>query len=451
MSASPLPVAGGRDAAPGTPRSRRPSLALDLPAVRAAWWPLTLAFRDPAIERRYQVAIGRDGRNGYRLSCLIGIVLWLAAIAVVPASRHAGTWLPTAVCLLCAAANAGGLAVAGWARTLDRQNLAATPIAIGTGISALVLAAALDVRPAHAAGALVLIAVFWFIARVRFVFAVVRMVALLVAFALLVGMAPEPGTLALDAFLLTAAMAGVLIGLYRMELTSRRLFRTEMELADRSAALARENRSVGTLLGNLLPLTVARRLRAGEETIADEVPDATVLFADLAGFTPLAHGMAASEVVAHLDELFSRFDALADDAGVEKIKTIGDAWMAAGGVPDPTPHHPATIVELGVRMVAAVAAYAAETGLPLALRVGVHTGPLVAGVIGTRKLQYDLWGDTVNVASRLESTGVPGAVQVSRATLERLGGRYAATFRGPVLLKGVGAVDTWLVSGPAVT
>jgi adenylate cyclase len=249
----------------------------------------------------------------------------------------------------------------------------------------------------------------------------------------------------LDAFMLIAAMSGVLLGLFRMELTARRLFRSDLALAAQTEALARENRQAQSLLLNILPAPVAGRLRAGEDTIADEVPDATVLFADLVGFTPLAHQMMPSDLVRHLDELFSRFDAVADRAGVEKIKTVGDAYMAAGGIPEALPGHPERVVALGLEMIAIVARYAAESGLPLALRVGVHTGPLVAGVIGTHKFQYDLWGDTVNVASRLEATGVPGAVHVSRATRERLDDGFSVRRRGLVPLKGVGDVETWLV------
>jgi adenylate cyclase len=448
MSASPLPVIGGRDAAPGTPRSRLPALDLDLSALRSALWPITLAFRDPALERRYQLAKGRDGIGGYRLAFVIGAVLWLIATQVVPVRHRSDVLLPLVVGLLCALANAAGLVASRWTRTLDRQNAVATPIAIGTGVGALILADAMGVTEAYAASGLVLIAVFWFIARVRFVYAAARTFALLICFTAAVAVSPDPRTLVLDAFIVVAAMSGILLGLYRMELTSRRLFRSDLALEAQSVALADENSQVQALLRNILPVPVAGRLRAGEETIADEVADATVLFADLAGFTPLAHGMAAPELVHHLDELFSRFDAVADAAGIEKIKTIGDAWMAAGGLPDPLPDHPARVVALGLRMVAIVAEYGRESGLPLALRVGVHTGPLVAGVIGTHKFQYDLWGDTVNVASRLEATGVPGAVQVSRATFDRLAGRFPAAYRGPVLLKGVGAVDTWLLTPP---
>ncbi len=419
-------------------------------SVRASLWPLTLAFQDRDLERGFQVAMGRDGLVGYRLSCVVGMLLWFIAMLVVPVRHPSDSLVPVAVGLLGILVNLGGLVASRWTDTLDRQSAAATPVAIANGMGALVLAAAVGVTEAYAASALVLIAVFFFVARVRFVFAAVRILALLAGFAIVAVVEAEPRTLLLDAFILIAAMSGVLIGLYRMEMTARRLFRSDRALGAQSEALARENRQVQSLLLNILPAPVAGRLRGGEATIADDVPDATVLFADLVGFTPLAHGLKPSDLVRHLDELFSRFDAVADVAGVEKIKTIGDAYMAAGGVPEPLPGHPARVVALGSEMIEIVERYAVESGLPLALRVGVHTGPLVAGVIGTHKFQYDLWGDTVNVASRLEATGVPGAVQVSRATRDRLDDAFSATRRGMVRLKGVGPLETWLVTPKAI-
>jgi class 3 adenylate cyclase len=445
VSAPTLSTTGsGTLVAPRAPAGS-PAVERDARSIRASLWPLTLAFQDRDLERRFQLAMGRDGLMGYRLSCALGILLWLVAVVVVPVRPPADPALPMVVGLLGVLVNMGGEIGSRWTDTQDRQNAAATPIAIANGVGALLLASAAGVTETFAASSLVLIAVFFFVARVRFVFAAVRIVVLLAAFAVFATADREPRVLLLDVFILTAAMGGILIGLYRMELTLRRLFRSDQTLAAQSEALARENRQSQSLLLNILPAPVAGRLRAGEDTIADEVPDATVLFADLAGFTPLAHGMAAGELVQHLDELFTRFDALAERAGVEKIKTVGDAYMAAGGIPMPLPDHAARVVALGLAMIEAVADYGIAQGLPLALRVGVHTGPLVAGVIGTHKFQYDLWGDTVNVASRLETTGVAGAVQVSQTTRDRLDARFSVNRRGTVRLKGVGAFETWLV------
>ena len=447
MSATPLQATGQvpHGTAHEGPHHRLPARDLDLRSLRAALWPLTLSFRDRGMERRFQLKMGREGLIGYQLSCAVGVILWLLASQVVPV-RHPGDSLAAPiVAAIGITMNLGGLIASRWANTLDRQNAIATPIAIGNGVGALVLASVVGVTEAYAASALVLTAVFFFVARVRFVFAATRIAALLAGFSVVAALEPAPHELVLDAFILLAAMTGVLLGLYRMELTTRRLFRSELEVAAQSDALARENHQAQALLLNILPVPVADRLRAGEDTIADDVPDATVLFADLVGFTPLAHGMAPAELVRHLDELFSRFDAAAEDAGIEKIKTIGDAYMAVGGIPRALRGHPDRVVALGLRMIAIVARYAHESGLPLQLRVGVHSGPLVAGVIGTHKFQYDLWGDTVNVASRLEASSVPGAVQVSGPTHDRLTSGLTAERRGAVPLKGVGPMETWLI------
>jgi class 3 adenylate cyclase len=198
------------------------------------------------------------------------------------------------------------------------------------------------------------------------------------------------------------------------------------------------------LLLSVLPGAVAERLKRGE-TVADEIAQATVLFADLVAFTDFAARADAASVVRRLNEVFRAFDALVAARGLEKIKTIGDAYMVAGGVLAPRPDHAAAVVEAGLEMIAACDRLR-ERGHPgLSLRVGVHTGPLVAGVIGDSKATYDLWGDTVNVASRMESMGLPGRVQLTDATRQAMGGRLPLVRRGVVEVKGRGPMLTWFV------
>jgi class 3 adenylate cyclase len=207
----------------------------------------------------------------------------------------------------------------------------------------------------------------------------------------------------------------------------------------------RAHRENERLLLNILPASIAGRLRAGEATIADGFEEMTVLFADVVGFTSFASRLEPRDVVEVLNRVFSRFDALVDEYRLEKIKTIGDAYMVVGGLePDPV-DHAERVAELGLRILDEVRRITGEHALDL--RVGMHTGPAVAGVIGIKKFIYDVWGDTVNTASRLESHGVPGRIQVSRSTYERLGDRYAFEPRGEVELKGKGRVETWLVVG----
>ncbi|HSL76677.1 MAG TPA: adenylate/guanylate cyclase domain-containing protein, partial [Candidatus Limnocylindrales bacterium] len=200
------------------------------------------------------------------------------------------------------------------------------------------------------------------------------------------------------------------------------------------------------LLHNMLPTSISSRLLDGERTIADEYPAVTVLFADIVGFTELAGRLPAGEVVALLDRLFARFDELVADRGLEKIKTIGDAYMAAGGLPEPVADHASRVVDLGLAMID-VATHEIDPPAGLQLRVGVHSGPVIGGVIGHEKLAFDVWGETVNIASRLESQGVPGRVHVSAATRRSIGDRFHVEPSGRVLLRGYGPTDTYTIVG----
>ena len=198
------------------------------------------------------------------------------------------------------------------------------------------------------------------------------------------------------------------------------------------------------LLTNAIPAAISARLKRGETRIAETYPDTTVLFADLAGFTPWTRETDPDRVVSFLDDLFSRFDALAAEHGVEKIKTIGDAYMAVAGAPAPNADHAASALRLARGMLDALAAARDRSGVELALRVGMASGPVVGGVIGQRRILFDLWGDTVNTASRMQSSGVPDRIQVAAATYQLL--RDAHDFEGPrtVEVKGLGPMTTYL-------
>ncbi len=214
--------------------------------------------------------------------------------------------------------------------------------------------------------------------------------------------------------------------------------------------LAAEERKRDRLLLNILPEAIARRLTDEErhEPIADSFEGATVLFADLVGFTELSAKTSPERLVQILDALFSAFDTLADRHGLEKIKTIGDAYMAAAGVPTPRPDHVEAAARMALDMRDSMAGLAQAQGLALQVRIGIHTGPVVAGVIGSRKFIYDLWGDTVNTASRMESHGLPGTVHVTGAVAEALRGRFHLESRGERDIKGKGRMETHVLVGP---
>jgi adenylate cyclase len=201
------------------------------------------------------------------------------------------------------------------------------------------------------------------------------------------------------------------------------------------------------LLRNILPQPIIDRLEAGEGTIADRYDSVTVLFSDLVGFTEISSSLEPDSLVAELNRLFSRFDALCEEHGVEKIKTIGDAYFAVGGLSGTRSDHEIAVARLALGMREAVREIERERRTGWRIRIGIHTGPAVAGVIGTRKFVYDVWGDTVNVASRLETSADPDTVHVSEPVAEALRGSFGLEPRGLVVLKGKGEVRTFVLGG----
>jgi class 3 adenylate cyclase len=220
--------------------------------------------------------------------------------------------------------------------------------------------------------------------------------------------------------------------------TNRRLFLSERHVA---AERARADR----LLENILPAAIATRLKTSAATIADRFEAVTILFADIVGFTAFARSRQPAEVVDLLNALFSRFDDLVAESGLEKIKTLGDGYMVAGGVPTPRPDHAAAVATLALGMMEVTGSFARELDVDWGIRIGLHSGPVVAGVIGKRKFAYDLWGDTVNVASRLESTSEPGRIQLSQETAQLLANEFVVEPRGTVSLKNRGDVATYFL------
>ncbi|MGN6106598.1 MAG: adenylate/guanylate cyclase domain-containing protein, partial [Kofleriaceae bacterium] len=215
----------------------------------------------------------------------------------------------------------------------------------------------------------------------------------------------------------------------------------------RTQELIAEKQTSERLLLNVLPAPIADRLKTGENQIVDRFDAVSVMFADLVGFTTVASRTSPEELVTMLNELFSTFDRLAEQHGLEKIKTIGDAYMVVAGIPQPIADHAVAIAHMALDMIAGIEEYAARTRTTLTIRIGIHTGSVVAGVIGTKKFIYDLWGDTVNTASRMESAGVPGRIQVSEATYQLLRDQFAFEDRGMIDVKGKGPMAVYLLAG----
>jgi adenylate cyclase len=216
---------------------------------------------------------------------------------------------------------------------------------------------------------------------------------------------------------------------------------------DALTALRIEQAKAESLLLNILPRSIADRLKADSQTIADQFQSASILFADVVDFTPFSEQLPPADVVGVLDHLFSHFDTLAERYGLEKIKTIGDCYMVAAGVPSPRPDHARALTLMALDMLEAMRSSDDVGHLGLELRVGINSGPVVAGVIGRKRFLYDLWGDAVNTASRMESHGTSGRIQITRATYELLADEFECERRGTIMVKGKGEMEAWYVLG----
>lgn len=212
-------------------------------------------------------------------------------------------------------------------------------------------------------------------------------------------------------------------------------------------ALSAEHARSESLLLNILPGPIAERLKAAPGTIAERFESVTILFADIVGFTTLSAQVSPEKLVAMLDDIFSDFDALAQELRLEKIKTIGDAYMVVGGLPERRPDHADAVAAMAIGMLRVIERHAKRLDLPLNIRIGMHSGTVVAGVIGKRKFSYDLWGDAVNTASRMESHSLPGRIQLTDSTRAKLDARYVMESRGVVDVKGKGEMETWFLVG----
>ncbi len=416
-------------------------------ATRGAQRPLTLSFVDADLERHYQLDAGRESLNGFRIITIASGVVWSVAAFLLPMTTNLPPALASAVPLSMAAAGFGIALLAPWAKTLDRQHALIMVLTSANGIVILALALASGLLPGYGVAATVLLFAYGFVSRTRFIYAAGRTAVVAVGFAVAVALYTGTYNMALDVLLFAAAAVGTLLGLRIFERNRRGLYSQEMLIREQSDQLQVESEKSERLLLNILPQPIAARLKDGEDTIADEYQMVSVLFADIVGFTPLSARLEARDVVSLLSGLFSAFDDLVADRGLEKIKTIGDAYMAVGGLADSDTDHAVTIVGLGVAMLDEAARH--ETlGKPLQMRIGVHTGPVVGGVIGTRKLAFDLWGDTVNVASRLEGLSPPGRILVSEATWALVRGHFQCELMTDRELRGHSTMRTYSIVGP---
>ena len=251
----------------------------------------------------------------------------------------------------------------------------------------------------------------------------------------------DAGWLVEGLFLVTTAAVITCVGTHLADQLRRREHRARWELFQ-------EREAAEQLLLNILPASIVERLKRDQAAIAEGFLEATVLFVDLVGFTPLSAKMAPTKLVAMLNEIFSRLDALTEKYGLEKIKTIGDAYMAVAGVPTPRKDHAVAVANMALELRDVASRFQTPTGEPIRVRIGINSGPVVAGVIGTKKFSYDLWGDTVNTAARMEAHAEPDTIQVTERTYERLRTQFHFEPRGTIEVKGKGEMKTYVLIGP---
>ena len=439
---------GGRAAVPRTDTENATGQALGV--VRpGAQHRVTLRFLDRVLERRYQLAAGAKSVGGLRITIGMAGATWLIAAFVVPVGTPIPAELAMPICSGMAGVSAAALLVSWRAETADRLHLILSILSAASGLVILWLASVGGVLPGYGVSAIMLLFAYGAVSRTGFVFAAWRSAVIVLGFIVAGNAYRGPDSLLIDAFILAAAVIASILAMRLLEQSRRRVFYQDVVIADQSESLRIEKEKSDRLLLNVLPASISARLRNGEQPIADEYPSVTVLFADIVGFTAMAERLRPVDVVDLLGRLFGRFDELVAERGLEKIKTMGDGYIVAGGLPEPIDDHAALVVDLALAMIEAAQRQGNE-GRGVPLRIGVHSGPVLGGVIGHEKFAFDMWGDTVNVASRLESHGLPNRVHISDATWKLLGDRFETTPCGSVDLRGHGPMETHLVVGRRV-
>ncbi len=406
----------------------------------------TLTFDDAELERAFRHSMAVRYQRSIALASS-GVVAFFGAFLVFAATGEDPVITVTRIATLLVLVPAATFCWVAGPATFTRWmpvavGVAATAIALYFGVVVRTLQHVPEAVTTNAAGMVLMPIVTCLVTQLRVVAALLVGAAVSLAVGAIYATVPYLSAAAIAGYWMLVAMSlGVgMLGAHGLEAGRRRDF-------VQSRALEAEQARSERLLHNVLPSQVVERLKDRPGTIAERFDEATVLFADIVGFTALAEQLDPERLVAVLDEIFSNFDDIAERHGLEKIKTIGDAYMVVGGVPTRGDDHVAAVANMALEMRAYIAGRASEA--PLQLRVGVHSGPVVAGVIGKRKFIFDVWGDTVNMASRMESHGIPGEIQITCAVHERIGKRFRTTERGVIDVKGKGEVATYFLIAKA--
>lgn len=418
--------------------------------------PVSLSFDDPDLERAFRDDHFRRSLTSVRAALVLAAVQWalfgLLSIRVLEADTGTDFTFRYGVLIPAVLLSFGLTFLPSYPRWWTRAMIG---ILLFNGIVWATQRTMIDdVGPAWGYPVIMIILAFAFtLTRLRFLETTISGL-MIIGYSLVVwALATDDTTvdLLVSAFFMLAVQVAGMAGAYLLERSDRRLFLSERAVRREHARAEHERERAERLLRNVLPDPIARRLgdmpTDGAAYIADGLDDVAVVFADLVGFTAQAGRIPPTDLVATLDDLFARFDAIADRFGLEKIKTVGDEYMAVAGAPEPTADTAIAAAEMALAIDAELAGLRWPTGDPIAVRIGIAVGPAVAGVIGRRKFAYDLWGDTVNLASRLETNSEPGRILVSEPTSERLRERFVFTDTVVVDLKGKGPTPARFLLG----
>ena len=402
-------------------------------------------FTDPALELRFRLERTRAILPLLRGGLIASLFLWPATGLLLPFIGPVNARLDVLVVIAMDGLAVLWLPILWSGPTLQVVETAGVVSVALNGLAVLALALGASSVVSYVAPGLMLVTTYAFV-----VFQLPPASGMAAALVYVVGYLVTPLPRAPAATVLNVVLISAVVGLgalasYILERATRERFAQQRIIEAQAAEIAAEQAKSDRLLRNVLPARIAAQLRETPEALAEQFESASVLFADIVGFTPLSERLGPQPTAELLNDLVSRFDELAEHFGLEKIKTIGDAYLVVGGVPERTRDHAVRVAHMGLAMVEATAACGASRGLPLAVRIGVHSGPVVAGVIGRSKFAYDVWGDTVNVASRLETSGVPGEMQASEATVGQLDDTFEVLPRGAIELKGKGPMPAFLV------
>jgi len=403
--------------------------------------PLTLSFSDPESERGFLQHYFRISLKQIRLALVLAIVVYIILgivdLQFAPEIRDKlllvryGFVLPICVTVL-------GLSFSTYFRHIRQISISVAIVV--AAIAAPVVAILIPALGVNYIGLTSLLMYNYTAIKLRFVAASITGLIIFLLYNILdilMIQTPIAKLIEVDFYLIATMCVGMFAN-YQMEFYLRQSY-----ISDR--LLRKEQQKAEELLLNVLPASIAARLKQGDKIIAESFPDVTILFADLVNFTQLSATISAKELVNILNEIFSEFDLLAEKHGLEKIKTIGDAYMVVGGLPIHRPDHAQAVASMALDMRAAIQRISSLSQEPLSIRIGINTGPVVAGVIGIKKFIYDLWGDTVNVASRMESHGIPDQIHVTLETYQVLQQEYIFTARDKIQVKGKGEMQTYLL------